>query len=53
MIVEFRVGSNGNGTVYYGVSYAKLLELKKKYEKAGWKLLDFGEIRGIRIIEIN
>lgn len=53
MIVVLRIGTDGNGTVYYGMDENKLNKLKDDYESGGWYLSDKGTHNGIRLIEIS
>lgn len=54
--VLFRVGVDGNGTVYYNVDCKKLRSLKSQYKRAGWRVTDKGE-QGktfvIRLVELS
>ena len=38
MTCVFRIGDNGNGTVYYKQTQKQLEGLIRKYKKAGWSI---------------
>lgn len=56
MTVLFRVGTDGNGTVFYNIDCKKFKALKAQYRRAGWRVTDKGE-QGktfvIRLVELS
>ena len=56
MMAYFRIGTDGNATVFYNVDSKKLRSLIKQYKKGGWTVTDKGEqgeVFRYRLIELS
>lgn len=53
MLVDFRIGKDGNGTIYRCENEKQFNKLLRQYQKAGWDTVDCGQHGNIRTIEIN